>query len=161
MPARKKVEERNHLSPSRRRALRPFFVQTRMYCTRACSPGGPWGSAGGRRFHRVQSFERKCSAVAQRCKGRSRRGDRWGTRFHWAKNFENVGFDGFSKTHTIFFRAETSWRWGRLISLQAATDGRCGVFEGFHRTEHDRRSFFPLCNRIRLRENPRLIGIDS
>lgn len=62
------------------------------------------------------------------------------------ENFENVGFGGFSKTRTIFFERRLTEYGGSLNSLQATTGGSCGVFDGFHRAEHDRRSVFPLCN---------------
>lgn len=94
----RKNEREKHLSPSRRRALRPFFVQIRMKCKRTCSPGGLWGAAGDRQFHKVQSFEGKCSAVAQRCTGRSLSEYCWSARFHWAKIFKTWVSDGFYKT---------------------------------------------------------------
>ncbi|WP_448645615.1 hypothetical protein [Pseudomonas mohnii] len=62
-PAKKK-RLKKHLSPSRQRALCPFFVQMRMWCKRSCNPGGPWGSVGDRQFHSLQIFDEKCSAVA-------------------------------------------------------------------------------------------------
>ena len=68
------------------------------------------------------------------------------------KNFENVGFGGFSKTYTIFFGRRLVGGGERLNSLQATTGGGCDVFGGFHRTEHDRRSGSPLCSRRRVHE---------
>ena len=56
---------------------------------------------------------------------------------------KNVGFGGFSKTRTIVFGRGVAVDGERLNSLQATTDGGCGVFDGLHRTEHDRRSVFP------------------
>ena len=62
------------------------------------------------------------------------------------EKLKNAGFGGFSKTSTIFFGRRLTGYGGSLNSLQATTGGGCGVFDGFHRTEHDRRSVFPLCN---------------
>ena len=67
-------------------------------------------------------------------------------------NFENVGFDGFSKTCTIFLGRRLMVYEERLRSLQATTGGGCSVSDGFHRTEHDRHPGSPLCNRSRLHE---------
>jgi hypothetical protein len=49
-------------------------------------------------------------------------------------NFENVGFGGFSKTRTIFFRRRLAGCEGGLNSLQATTGVGCGCFDGFHTT---------------------------
>jgi hypothetical protein len=51
------------------------------------------------------------------------------------EKFENVGFGGFSKTHTIFFGRRWAVSGHRLNSLQATADVGCGRFDGFHRTE--------------------------
>jgi len=89
----------NHLSPSRRRALRPFFVQVRMYCKRACSPGGPWGSAGDRQFHSVQSFDEKCSTVALGALDSLGRAIAAAPRFYWAKNWKTSILASFPFCH--------------------------------------------------------------
>jgi hypothetical protein len=56
------------------------------------------------------------------------------------EKFENVGFGGFSKTHTIVFGRRLAPSGDRLNSLQAPADAGCGRFEGFHRAEGDRGS---------------------
>lgn len=57
-----------------------------------------------------------------------------------SENFENVVFGGFSKTRTIFIGRRVAGGGGRLNSLQSTTDGSCGTFDGFHRTEDDQGS---------------------
>lgn len=64
------------------------------------------GSAGDRQFHRLQSFEEKCSAVALRCSRRSRLGQGWRPRFHWVENSKTSERGVFqnhnqSKAHVI------------------------------------------------------------
>ena len=58
IPGLRKKPLKKHLSPSRRRGLRPFFVQIRMQCKRSCSPSGPWGSSGKWQLHRGKVFQR-------------------------------------------------------------------------------------------------------
>lgn len=72
---RRKNFQKKHLSPSRRRASRLFFVQTPREFNRTRRPGGAWGAASDRRFHRVQIFEGMCNAVAQGGTARSGRGN--------------------------------------------------------------------------------------
>ncbi|MFL1501217.1 hypothetical protein ACI77N_08450 [Pseudomonas sp. S191] len=55
---------KKHLSPSRRRTLRVFFVKTFWLRNQYSSPGGPWGFADNDPFHFVQSFEKKCTEIA-------------------------------------------------------------------------------------------------
>jgi hypothetical protein len=77
-----------------------------MWCKRASSPRGPGRSTGDRQFHRLQSFEEKCSGVALRCSRRSRPGQGLSPRFHWVENFKIFEPSGFqnhnrSKVHVI------------------------------------------------------------
>lgn len=65
----------------------------------------------------------------------------------------------FQKTRTIFLGQRTGCGRERLNSLQTTAYGGCGVFDGFHRTEHDRRSVFPLCIRSTRRKNVVLLRL--
>ena len=65
------------------------------------------------------------------------------------KNFESVGFGGFLKTRTVFFCGRVAGYVEGLNFLQDTPRGGCGVFGRLHRTEHDRGSVFPYCNRSR------------
>ena len=49
------------------------------------------------------------------------------------ENFENVGFGGFSKTRTIFFKRGLAVYEGRLNSLQAKRSKGCRRIAAFHR----------------------------
>ena len=49
------------------------------------------------------------------------------------ENFENVGFDGFSKTRTIFFKRGLTVCGGRLNYLQAKRGKGCRRITAFHR----------------------------
>lgn len=49
------------------------------------------------------------------------------------ENFENVGFGGFSKTRTIFFRRGLAVCGGRLNSLQAKRGKGCRRIAAFHK----------------------------
>ncbi|WP_426248020.1 hypothetical protein [Pseudomonas sp. TWR3-1-1] len=60
---------KKHLSPSRRRALRVFFVKNFWLCNQYSSPGGPWGFADNGPFHFVQSFAKKCKEIATTAAG--------------------------------------------------------------------------------------------
>lgn len=60
---------KKHLSPSRRRALRVFFVKNFWLCNQYSSPGGSWGFADNGSFHFVQSFATKCKETATTAAG--------------------------------------------------------------------------------------------
>ena len=49
------------------------------------------------------------------------------------ENFESVGFGGFSKTRTIFFRRGSAVDGGRLNSLQAKRGKGCRRIAAFHK----------------------------
>ena len=49
------------------------------------------------------------------------------------ENFENVGFGGFSKTRTFFFRRGLAVYEGRLNSLQAKRSKGCRRITAFHK----------------------------
>jgi hypothetical protein len=59
----------NHLSPSRRRALCPFFVQTGSECKRCPCPSPLRGLGDVSRLHRLQRFAKKCSGIAYASQG--------------------------------------------------------------------------------------------
>jgi len=65
------------------------------------------------------------------------------------ENFENVGFGGFSKPHTIFLGRRLDVRGDRLNSLQAPADLGCGRFDGFHRADGDGLIRFTFLQAIR------------
>ena len=77
------------------------------------------------------------------------------------ENFENVGFSGFSKTHTIFFGRGLALYEKRLNSLQATAYEGCGRFDGFHRTEGDGLIRFTFLQPTRPQEKQRFLEIHS
>lgn len=82
---KKKLKE-NHLSPSRRRASRSFFLQVSMQCNRPSSSSGLWASAADQPFHRVQSFAEECSGIALWTLERHSGAPCRSPRFRWVKN---------------------------------------------------------------------------
>ncbi|MFL1557960.1 hypothetical protein [Pseudomonas sp. O11] len=60
---------KKHLSPSRRRTLRVFFVKNFWFRNQYSSPGGPWSFADNGPFHFVQSFEKKRKEITTTAAG--------------------------------------------------------------------------------------------
>ncbi|AZE58752.1 hypothetical protein C4K02_0358 [Pseudomonas synxantha] len=54
-----KILKKKHLSPSRRRALRPFFLQSGRVCKSRCRPSSERGPVTDWQLHSVQSFAKK------------------------------------------------------------------------------------------------------
>ena len=62
----KKKRQKSHLSPSRRRAVRVFFLQIRLLCKLTFRPAQSRGKRGKRQLHGMQRFAKKCRITAPR-----------------------------------------------------------------------------------------------
>ena len=74
-------------------------------------------------------MQRGCTAV----RGGGRGGVSLECPVSLGENFENVGFGGFSKTRTFFFRRGLAVYEGRLNSLQAKRSKGCRRITAFHK----------------------------
>ena len=127
----------NHLSPSRRRAPRPFFVQTQMRRKQYSSPSQPWGCAGELQLHNVQACAGKCQRLAQRATGRCRRGQTSEARPAWAKNWKTEEWGGFPNRHRSQSCAPGHRRPDQFQPLQLKQTGRCSRIQGPLDIAHD------------------------
>ena len=132
---------KKHLSPSRRRALRVFFVKSFWLCNQYSSPGGPWGFAGNCPFHFVQSFAKKCQEIATTATGLV-------GRFKPPKPAHIGGWPDFSKvnrSHLVCTLANDS---RPLKTLEAMHDVAYSPFHRFF-TISLFVAFLPLCARVK------------